>query len=253
MPVFFLAGTRRPVLVCALGIVLDVALNAVMWIAWLWLPPALLESLGPPVIVFAALSAIAFIGIALYLFERRRETSLAAVIGELARSAAAPHEYKAAAEASETAEAAEAAASVAPEEAAPVIDSPSLVAAGFAPGERKVASLLIEGYTKGEIARKLHLKSDEVADMFDSIRGKVTGARQGGDEEVFARVTREFGLTDREIQVLRGIYEGRTNRQIAEQHFISDATVKFHARNLMKKLPVSSRYEITDWLTGYRD
>jgi DNA-binding CsgD family transcriptional regulator/tetratricopeptide (TPR) repeat protein len=51
------------------------------------------------------------------------------------------------------------------------------------------------------------------------------------------------GLTPRELEVLRLLVEGRSNRQIAEQLFISGKTASVHVTNLMAKLGVHSRLE----------
>jgi DNA-binding CsgD family transcriptional regulator len=51
------------------------------------------------------------------------------------------------------------------------------------------------------------------------------------------------GLTPRELEVLRLLVEGRSNRQIAEQLFISGKTVSVHVTNLLAKLGVHSRLE----------
>ncbi|GAB3160983.1 response regulator transcription factor [Amycolatopsis stemonae] len=50
-------------------------------------------------------------------------------------------------------------------------------------------------------------------------------------------------LNSREVEVLTGISQGLRNRQIAEQLQLSEHTVKFHVRNLLDKLGVSSRGE----------
>ncbi|MQY12153.1 hypothetical protein SRB5_22830 [Streptomyces sp. RB5] len=52
-----------------------------------------------------------------------------------------------------------------------------------------------------------------------------------------------FGLTARERDVLRLVSAGRTNRQIAEELFISPKTASVHVSNLMAKLGVSGRGE----------
>ena len=51
------------------------------------------------------------------------------------------------------------------------------------------------------------------------------------------------GLTPRELEVLRLLVEGRSNRQIAEQLFISGKTASVHVTNLLAKLGVHSRLE----------
>ena len=51
------------------------------------------------------------------------------------------------------------------------------------------------------------------------------------------------GLTPREVEVLRLLVEGRSNRQIAETLFISGKTASVHVTNLLAKLGVHSRLE----------
>ncbi len=49
------------------------------------------------------------------------------------------------------------------------------------------------------------------------------------------------GLTEREQQVLRGMSEGLSNAQIGKELFLSEDTVKTHARRLFRKLEVCDR------------
>ena len=53
-----------------------------------------------------------------------------------------------------------------------------------------------------------------------------------------------YGLTDRELEVMRLICKGRSKRYIAEQLVLSENTVKFHAKQLYEKLGVHSRQEL---------
>lgn len=53
------------------------------------------------------------------------------------------------------------------------------------------------------------------------------------------------GLTPRELEVLRLIVAGHTNREVGEQLFISAATVARHLANIYSKLGVDSRAKIT--------
>jgi NarL family two-component system response regulator LiaR len=48
-------------------------------------------------------------------------------------------------------------------------------------------------------------------------------------------------LTEREIEVLRQLARGRTNREIAEALFISEETVKTHIGNILGKLHLGRR------------
>jgi ATP/maltotriose-dependent transcriptional regulator MalT len=52
-----------------------------------------------------------------------------------------------------------------------------------------------------------------------------------------------FGLTAREQEVLRLVAEGRSNRDIAEELFISAKTASVHVSNILGKLGVASRGE----------
>ena len=56
-------------------------------------------------------------------------------------------------------------------------------------------------------------------------------------------------LTERETQVLKLLAVGMSNREIGEQLLISEATVKFHVRNLRDKLEVRRRTEIVHTAT----
>ena len=56
-------------------------------------------------------------------------------------------------------------------------------------------------------------------------------------------------LTERETQVLKLLAVGMSNREIGERLLISEATVKFHVRNLRDKLEVRRRTEIVHTAT----
>jgi DNA-binding NarL/FixJ family response regulator len=55
------------------------------------------------------------------------------------------------------------------------------------------------------------------------------------------------GLTRRELDVLSRIAGGATNRQVAQQLFLSDKTVARHLANIYAKLGVSSRTAAVSW------
>lgn len=69
--------------------------------------------------------------------------------------------------------------------------------------------------------------------VVDVLRGEDGGARPRGQM-----------LTERENQVLKLLAVGMSNREIAVRLLISEATVKFHVRNLRDKLDVRRRTEI---------
>jgi DNA-binding NarL/FixJ family response regulator len=53
------------------------------------------------------------------------------------------------------------------------------------------------------------------------------------------------GLTAREVEVLRLVAAGKTNRAIAGDLFLSDKTVARHVSNILTKLGLSSRAAAT--------
>ena len=57
------------------------------------------------------------------------------------------------------------------------------------------------------------------------------------------RIQENYGLTLRELQVLKSVVGGKTNKVIAAELFISDRTVDRHVSNIFNKLGVSSRVE----------
>ncbi len=58
-------------------------------------------------------------------------------------------------------------------------------------------------------------------------------------------------LTGRELEVLSLVGEGKTSREIADELFISENTVRNHVRNILDKLGMKSRFEAVNW--AYRE
>ncbi|MEU3900992.1 AAA family ATPase [Streptomyces sp. NPDC045251] len=95
----------------------------------------------------------------------------------------------------------------------------------------------------GAVAR--HLGARPLADAVDLLgrRARLTLGRAAGPERVPADPAEALGLTSRERDVLRLVSDGRTNRQIAEELFISPKTASVHVSNILAKLGVSGRGE----------
>ena len=53
----------------------------------------------------------------------------------------------------------------------------------------------------------------------------------------------ELGISAREAEVLRLLGVGRTNRQIADELYISEKTASVHVTHLLRKLGVANRIE----------
>lgn len=103
------------------------------------------------------------------------------------------------------------------------------------------------------------LKSAPVSELVDAIRQVEAGesplspsiarklvVRMSNQGQAAGGSTGESGpaaLTSRELEVLGGLAQGMSNRQIAEDLVISDRTVQAHLTNIFAKLGVSSRLE----------
>jgi DNA-binding NarL/FixJ family response regulator len=80
----------------------------------------------------------------------------------------------------------------------------------------------------------------------EPLRGALEALARRGRLDLGAGLAAErtlAGLTPRELEVLRLLVEGRSNRQIAEQLFISGKTASVHVTNILTKLGVHSRLE----------
>ncbi len=56
-------------------------------------------------------------------------------------------------------------------------------------------------------------------------------------------VAADLGLTPREVEVLGQLAAGRTDREIADELFISKKTASVHVSNILRKLAVANRVE----------
>ena len=58
-----------------------------------------------------------------------------------------------------------------------------------------------------------------------------------------AQIQARYGLTERELAVLRLLAAGRTNAQIGAELYISPRTAGVHVTNILRKLGVSGRVQ----------
>ena len=77
----------------------------------------------------------------------------------------------------------------------------------------------------------------------------LAGAIRKGDN---TRANLLAKLTSRELEILRYIAKGLSNKLIARQLDISDGTVKVHVKHLLKKLGFKSRLEAAVWMVDHK-
>ena len=92
-------------------------------------------------------------------------------------------------------------------------------------------------------ARGYLLKSMSPKELVEVVR-QVNAGKMRIPPEIASQLAEHMGeeaLTERETEVLQHIAGGNRNRDIAEQLFISEETVKVHIKHIMEKLAASDR------------
>jgi two-component system nitrate/nitrite response regulator NarL len=103
------------------------------------------------------------------------------------------------------------------------------------------------------------LKDTEPEALVDNIRRACSGKMVLSEElaEILANSFREEkkyqgpdlnALTRRELQILKYIAEGLSNKLIGRKLDIAESTVKVHVKHLLKKLGLRSRVEAAVWM-----
>ena len=102
------------------------------------------------------------------------------------------------------------------------------------------------------------LTADEFLDMLNGLqRGEAAMTRQttarllkGLTQSASPPVEPADRLTCREIELLRLVAEGMSNRAIAQALSVSPNTVKYHMKNILQKLNVQNRTEAVSYAIG---
>ena len=91
------------------------------------------------------------------------------------------------------------------------------------------------------------MKDVEPEQLIQTIHNVINGERQihpmaqSVMEEVTKKPHHVNKLSKREVEVLREIVKGQTNKEIAEVLFVSEKTIKTHVSHIFSKLQVSDR------------
>ncbi|MER6680195.1 MadR family response regulator transcription factor [Streptomyces olivaceoviridis] len=109
-------------------------------------------------------------------------------------------------------------------------------------------SLVVEAIRHG--ARGYVVKDVDTTELLRSIRA-VARNESAFDSHAAAAMVRSMRVqperpkfTERELRVLQLLAHGLSNREIGGELYISETTVKFHVRNIMRKMDASSRAEV---------
>lgn len=119
-------------------------------------------------------------------------------------------------------------------------DNPTYIARAVAHG---AAGFLMKGSTKADVLSAITRAHTGLPPENESLMGRVRNTmarrRPTYDEEI--------PLTNREVQVLRHVALGLSNREIGRSLDISIETVKEHVQNILRKLEAGDRTEAAVW------
>ena len=114
-------------------------------------------------------------------------------------------------------------------------------------GDRDAVAVAISGGARGflhKTASREELCAAVATALAGDGLGDVLGARTASDEPPAPE------LTERELQVLNGMAHGRSNAEIGRQLYLSEDTIKTHARRLFRKMGVNDRAQAV--ASGFR-
>jgi DNA-binding NarL/FixJ family response regulator len=110
------------------------------------------------------------------------------------------------------------------------VEDPALAAEAVRRGAKAFLGKSIDPAELAPILRQVF--EGEV--LTESVGGRAAGAPAVADE---------FELTARELEILERVATGRSNKQIAQEFWLSEQTIKYHLTNVYRKLGVGSRTE----------
>jgi DNA-binding NarL/FixJ family response regulator len=140
-----------------------------------------------------------------------------------------------------------------------------------AAGELVRTIILADRLSTPELAVALQLgargvlpKDSAPDELFNSIHGVMAGHLWVGPGPTSTMVaslrklkatrrrSKAFGLTQREIEIVKAVMAGDSNRRIAEKSSISQNTVKSHLARIFNKMGASNRVELVQFAAHHR-
>ena len=87
------------------------------------------------------------------------------------------------------------------------------------------------------------LKERSIADLMQTLHTVLEGRKEYSPELMEVVMTYPNPLTEQEIAVLKGIAQGLSNQEIADQLYLSNGTVRNYVTNILSKLNAGNRTE----------
>jgi two-component system nitrate/nitrite response regulator NarL len=79
---------------------------------------------------------------------------------------------------------------------------------------------------------------------------KLIMAMQDEADTAQSELRSRSGLSPRELEILRALVDGKSNKAIARELGITEATVKVHLKALLRKVRVNNRTQAAIWALG---
>ncbi|HEX4480888.1 MAG TPA: response regulator transcription factor [Rudaea sp.] len=125
-----------------------------------------------------------------------------------------------------------------------VFDEPANVLAAICAG---ADGYLLKSSTSDELVEQLDLVVHKGAPLSATLAGTVLQLVRQSHVERSAALPRDLGLTQRQIEVLRALVDGRSYREVGERLGISIDTVRSHIRQIYSALQVHSVAEAVSY------
>lgn len=90
-------------------------------------------------------------------------------------------------------------------------------------------------------------ESDLIEAVEAAAGGSVARVRTPGQQDPRHALGADVGLTPREVEVLTLIAQGHTNREIAEELYLSPNSIKTYVRTAYRKIGATSRSQAVGW------
>ena len=92
-------------------------------------------------------------------------------------------------------------------------------------------------------AKAYIVKSVNPIDLPSALRGAYDSSVYHGVHGAEAKKDDDAGLTERELAVLKALARGLSNQAISKEFWVTEQTVKFHLRNIYRKVGAANRTE----------